>query len=462
MSRRHRQVLGLAFLAGDVVFTSGAWFAAYFLRFEFWSAPRGVPQLASVASGWLHLVVLALLAYLLCGLHQIHRLRKFWNEAEAVVLATGLLFLFTITLTFYRRDVYESRLGLGLFLVLNPLFVLSGRRLAWKLLAAWRRSGASFGRALLVGGGRTGRLAAETIRGNDWTCLEIAGYVDDAALPEPAGLVRLGGLDDLPRIIEEHQINHVFISLPLARYGELPRVYELLSHVLVEVHLVADVPSFAGMKVRTMEVDGVPFVSLRENPCCGWRKTAKRATDLLLGGLAVAILSPLMLGLAALVKLTSRGPVFYRQARAGLGGRTFEMLKFRSMQTDAEAQTGAVWATRDDDRCTALGRFMRKWSLDELPQLFNVLAGDMSLVGPRPERGVFIEKFQRQVPNYAQRHQVKAGITGWAQVNGWRGNTSLRRRVECDLYYICNWSFWLDVKILFLTLWRGFRHKNAY
>jgi exopolysaccharide biosynthesis polyprenyl glycosylphosphotransferase len=184
--------------------------------------------------------------------------------------------------------------------------------------------------------------------------------------------------------------------------------------------------------------------------------------DLAVGSAALVLAAPLMLGLAALIKLTSRGPVFYRQTRAGLAGQTFQMLKFRSMHVDAEQQTGPVWTTRHDDRCTSLGRFMRRWSLDELPQLFNVLAGHMSLVGPRPERGVFIEKFRGQIPNYSQRHQVKAGITGWAQVNGWRGNTSARRRLECDLYYITNWSLWLDLKILWMTLWWGFRHQNAY
>jgi putative colanic acid biosynthesis UDP-glucose lipid carrier transferase len=184
--------------------------------------------------------------------------------------------------------------------------------------------------------------------------------------------------------------------------------------------------------------------------------------DLVLGTAALALLWPLMAGLALAIKLTSPGPVFYRQSRTGLGGRSFDMLKFRSMRADAEGQTGPVWAARNDQRCTFLGGFMRRWSLDELPQLFNVLAGDMSLVGPRPERGVFVEEFRRQIPNYAQRHQVKSGITGWAQVNGWRGNTSLRHRVQCDLYYISNWSLWLDLKILVMTLWCGVRHRNAY
>jgi putative colanic acid biosynthesis UDP-glucose lipid carrier transferase len=183
--------------------------------------------------------------------------------------------------------------------------------------------------------------------------------------------------------------------------------------------------------------------------------------DLVVGTAALVVLAPWMALLAVAVKLSSPGPVFYRQARLGLHGRTFHMLKFRSMPLDAEA-AGPVWPSRDDRRCTPLGRFMRRWSLDELPQLFNVLAGDMSLVGPRPERGVFAEKFRKEIPGYAQRHLVKAGMTGWAQVHGWRGDTSLRHRIRCDLYYISHWSLWLDLKILLLTVWRGLRQRHRF
>jgi len=216
------------------------------------------------------------------------------------------------------------------------------------------------------------------------------------------------------------------------------------------------------MKLRTLEIDGVPFMSLRSNPQHGWCRLAKRAMDLAIGGVALVLAAPGMLLLAALIKLTSPGPVLFCQPRLGLGGRSFDMLKFRSMRLDAEQRTGPVWAHRNDRRCTTLGRFMRRWSLDELPQLFNVLAGDMSLVGPRPERGVFSQRFRDEIPNYSQRHQVQAGMTGWAQVNGWRGNTSVRRRLECDLYYISNWSLGLDLQILAMTLWRGLRQQNAY
>jgi exopolysaccharide biosynthesis polyprenyl glycosylphosphotransferase len=182
----------------------------------------------------------------------------------------------------------------------------------------------------------------------------------------------------------------------------------------------------------------------------------------MLSALALVVLSPLLFLIAALVKLTSPGPVLYSQERMGLDGRSFRMWKFRSMRVDAEARTGAVWAQASDGRRTAFGTFLRKTSLDELPQLWNVLRGDMSLVGPRPERPVFVQRFRKEIPYYMLRHKVQAGITGWAQVNGWRGNTSLDRRIECDLFYIRNWSYALDLKILTLTLWKGFIHKNAY
>ena len=462
MYRRHGQKLGWVFLACDLGVTATSWLAAYAVRFSAWPAPEGVPDFARVLASLPLVLALAAIAYRQCGLYEIHRLRQLPREVEVVCGASGLLFLLTIAVAFYRRDLYESRLALGLFLALNAGLLLVARRGVWAGLKYLRGRGLNYGRAAIVGAGRTGRMVADKLQRNRWTGLEPIGFVDAAAHREPVRLPRLGGIEDLAEIVARHQIDHVFIALPLNRYGELPRVYEALSGLLLDVQLVPEIPSLTGMRVRSMEIDDVAFLSLRENPHRGWERWAKRGMDLAFGSLAVALLSPLLLLLALLVKLTSRGPVLFRQERAGQGGRSFQMLKFRSMRLDAETATGPVWAQKNDDRCTRLGRFMRRWSLDELPQLFNVLAGDMSLVGPRPERGVFVERFSRQLPSYAQRHQVKSGITGWAQVNGWRGNTSLRRRLECDLYYIANWSLWLDMKILALTVVRGPRHRHAY
>lgn len=462
MYRRHGQKLGLLFLACDLSATAAVWFGAYFARFALWPSPRGVPDLPLVVADLPIVLLLAGFAYRTCGLYEIHRLRELPRELGRVCQASGLLFLLAIAVVFYRRDLYESRLALALFLGLNAITLTLVRRTVWHAIKFLRSRGLNYGRAVIVGAGRTGRLVARTIRENSWTGLEAVGFVDVPGKLDPTLLPRLGNIDQLGEIVDRHDVDHVFVALPLNRYGELPEVYRALSGLLVEVQLVPDLPQLAGMKIRTMEIDEVAFLSLRGNPHYGWGRVAKRSMDLAVGAMALALLGPLMLLLAGLIKLTSRGPVLYRQPRMGLGGQTFQMFKFRSMPLDAEKATGPVWATRHDGRCTPLGRLMRRWSLDELPQLFNVLAGDMSLVGPRPERGVFVEKFREQIPNYTQRHQVKAGITGWAQINGWRGNTSLRRRLECDLYYISNWSLWLDFKILCLTLLRGFRHQNAY
>jgi Undecaprenyl-phosphate glucose phosphotransferase len=462
MYRRHGQKLSLVFLAGDLAVTAAVWLAAYYLRYALWPAVHGVPELALVLRSLPLVLVLAGVAYRTCGLYEIHRLREVPRELTVVCQASGLLFVLAITAAFYRRDDYESRLALALFLCLNALALMCMRRVVWRALKVARRNGFNYGRAVIVGTGRTGRMVAATIGHNNWTGLEAVGYIDSPPKVEPSDLPRLGTIDELGKVVKRYDIDHVFIALPLVRYGELPTVYRALEELLVEVQLVPDLPNLAGMRIRSLEIDEVAFLSLRGNPHYGWRKLAKRGMDLALATLALAALSPLMVLIAVAIKLTSRGPVLYRQPRAGLGGHTFQMLKFRSMYIDAECTTGAIWATRGDRRCTPLGGFLRRWSLDELPQLFNVLAGDMSLVGPRPERGVLIEKFRHQIPNYLQRHQVKAGMTGWAQVNGWRGNTSLRRRLECDLYYISNWSLWLDCKILCMTLWRGLRNRNAY
>jgi Undecaprenyl-phosphate glucose phosphotransferase len=210
------------------------------------------------------------------------------------------------------------------------------------------------------------------------------------------------------------------------------------------------------------DFDGLPVVNLNDSPLDGWGSVAKRATDMVVSGFALIVLSPVLVFIALAVRLTSRGPIFFKQERMGMDGRTFPMLKFRSMKVDAEEKTGAVWARPNDDRRTPIGTLLRATSLDELPQLWNILRGDMSLVGPRPERPVFVSQFRREIPHYMLRHKVKAGLTGWAQVNGWRGDTSLSKRIECDLFYIRNWSYFFDLKIILLTFWRGFVNKNAY
>ena len=242
----------------------------------------------------------------------------------------------------------------------------------------------------------------------------------------------------------------------------LEKILQQLSTEMVDIKILPDLYQYVILQGSVEEFEGLPVVTLSGSPMYGWNQVVKRALDLTVSIPLLILGLPIFGLIALLIKLTSPGPVFYVQERMGYDGRIIRMVKFRTMQVDAEQETGEVWTAENDPRCTAVGAILRRTSLDELPQLWNVLKGEMSLVGPRPERPVFVEEFRQQLPRYMLRHRVKAGMTGWAQVQGWRGNTSLEKRLEHDLYYIQHWSLFLDLKILYLTLWRGFIHKNAY
>jgi Undecaprenyl-phosphate glucose phosphotransferase len=464
MIRQRSQILCAWFLVWDIVLTSAAWVGAYYLRFETgWIPITKDPPDAYHC--WLNLplvVLLALVSYHLTGQYAVHRLRRFREEVVCVVKGTALLSLLVMATTFYLRDPYESRVTMVLFSLMAGLSVLAARRLSWSAIRRLRSQGYNQTHAVIVGSGRVARKTALALRHASWMGFKTIGFVEDRQDRWTSDLNLLGTFADLPDLIKKYRIAHVFIALPMSRYDDARRVFDLLSRSLCEVRLVADVPDLAGLSLTTTNLDGLPVIGLRESPHFGLNVVVKRAMDVAVSLVALVLLSPLMALIALLVKLTSPGPVFFRQERCGLNGESFRMLKFRSMRADAEAQTGAVWARKDDPRRTRLGTFLRKTSLDELPQLFNVLRGDMSLVGPRPERPEFIHRFEKTIPNYVARHCVKAGITGWAQVHGWRGNTSLRKRVQYDLYYITHWTPWLDLRIMWMTLFHGLFHRNAY
>jgi exopolysaccharide biosynthesis polyprenyl glycosylphosphotransferase len=338
-------------------------------------------------------LLLAALAYRLTGQYTIHRLRRFREEVVSVAKGVALMSLVVIATTFSLHDPYESRATMVLFSGLTGTGILAARRCTCVALRWLRSRGYNQNNAVIVGTGRVARKTARALRHASWMGIKALGFVEDQPSRWTTDLHILGTTTDLPRLIEQYEIEHVFISLPMSRYHEARRVFDILSQSLVEVRLVADVPDLAGLSLTTTNLDGLPVVGLRESPHFGLNVVVKRAMDVTLSMMGLCLLSPLLLLLAGLVKATSRGPVFYRQERCGLNGQPFEMLKFRSMRVDAENQTGAVWARKDDPRRTRLGTFLRKTSLDELPQLINVLKGDMSLVGPRPERPVFIRQF---------------------------------------------------------------------
>jgi Undecaprenyl-phosphate glucose phosphotransferase len=464
MIQRTSQLLRTWFLAGDLAVTGLAWLGAYYLRFHTGLIPMRTEP-ADVSLCWQDLPVVLLVAafaYQLTGQYAIDRLRRLREEVVCVFKGTLLLALLVLATIFFRRDPYSSRATMLVFVGLLMLLLLTFRRWSWAAVRTLRSRGYNQSFALIVGSGRVARKAAIALRRASWMGIKSIGFVDEKVNRFCSDLDLLGGFADLPMLVQKYGIRHVFIALPMGRYDDVRRVFAILSQSLVDVRLVADVPDLAGLTFTTSNLDGLPLVGLRESPHFGLNIVVKRAMDIVLSLLALLLLSPVMLLIAILIKLTSPGPVFYRQERCGLNGKPFFMLKFRSMRVDAEKETGAVWARQKDDRRTGLGAFLRASSLDELPQFINVLKGDMSLVGPRPERPVFIQKFAKTIPNYMARHCVKAGITGWAQVNGWRGNTSLRKRLQFDLYYITHWTPWLDIRILWLTLFKGLVNRNAY
>jgi Undecaprenyl-phosphate glucose phosphotransferase len=463
MIRRSSQPLIVCFLTCDLFVTAATWVAAYQVRFGGWFRVTATPPEFSLCLSKLPLVViLAAVAYRLAGQYQVHRLRRFREELVAVGKGTALLALLVMATTFFTHDHYESRGTMALFTMLTAVGTLTARRLVWGMVRRLRKRGFNQTNAVIVGTGRVARKTARALRHASWMGIRTVGFVEDSRSRWAGDLPLIGTIAELPQLVSKHRVEHVFIALPLNRHSEARKVFDVLAKTFVEVRLVLDVPNLAGLSLTTANLDGLPLIGLRESPHFGLNVVVKRGMDIALSLGGLLVLSPLLALIAAAVKTSSPGPVFYRQERCGLNGRSFWMLKFRTMRTDAESNTGPVWAIKDDPRRTWLGSFLRRTSLDELPQLINVLKGDMSLVGPRPERPVFIRQFSQTIPNYMARHSVKAGVTGWAQVHGWRGNTSLRKRVQYDLYYITHWSPFLDIRILWMTLFRGLRHRNAY
>jgi Undecaprenyl-phosphate glucose phosphotransferase len=466
MVRRVSQSLVAWFLLWDLAITAGAWLAGYFLRFHsgMFSTPRGVPPLVLYVRA-LPLVLLGgVLAFRLVGMYEVHRLRRFREELAAVARGVALMALLVMATSFARQAQHESRGAMVMFAVGSLLGVLAVRRASWTGMRRLRARGVNQSHALVVGTGRLARRTVRTLRVVNWSGIRAVGYVEDETHRHSgSNLPVLGTIAELPALVERHHIEHVFVALPLNRYADARRVFTALSQTVVDVQLIADLPAMAGMTFTTTQIHGMTVVGLRENPHHGLNVIVKRVMDVVLAGIAIILLAPLMAVIALLIKLTSPGPVLYRQERCGLNGRSFMMLKFRSLRVDAEAN-GPQMTAVNDPRRTWIGALLRKTNLDELPQFFNVLWGDMSIVGPRPERPVFVRKFAKTIPNYNARHAVKAGITGWAQVNGWRGNSSLRKRVQFDLYYISHWNPLFDLRIMFLTVWRTLfsKQKHAY
>ena len=466
MLKERRLWLVLALVAGDAVAAVAALVAAYVLRFwpDFIPAPLGVPPVEPYLFLLVPLLPLHALSLRVVGLYQYRHERTKADEAFLVVQGVTLATLLLVAATFFIRSFSYSRLAILLFWGLDVLSVYGVRLAIRDVVRGLRRHGRFVRRALVVGAGPLGQEVVTRLRAHPEFGVRVVGYLDDQRPvgERLEGKEVLGGCEAVTRVLADHRIDQVFVALPMEAHAEVFKVLNAIEGELVDVKMVPDVLQFVTLRAAVEELEGLPVVSLAQSPITGWSRLGKRAMDLVLALTGLVVLSP-VLGLIALgIRLSSPGRVFYRQERMGLDGRSFAMLKFRSMHPGAEAESGPVWAAVDDARRTRLGRTLRRFSLDELPQLWNVVKGDMSLVGPRPERPFFVHQFKTLIPQYMLRHKVKSGLTGWAQVNGLRGNTSLEKRIEYDLYYIQNWSLLLDVKILLLTLYRAWQHRHAH
>ncbi len=384
------------------------------------------------------------------------------------VLKANLVGLLTITLVLYlakERLQHFSRPMVFLFIGFNFVFEAVFRLALRSILRSFRRKGYNQKHVLLIGYSRAAQGYIDRVLANpDWGYI-IRGILDDHAErgTEYKGVRVLGHIANLDEILPMNRLDEIAITLSINEYDKLERIVNACEKSGVHTKFIPDYNKVIPTKPYTEDLLGLPVINIRNVPLTdSFNAALKRTMDILGGTFALILFSPVMLVVAIAVKLTSSGPVIFSQERVGLHNRSFKMYKFRSMEVQKPTDEKTAWTTKGDPRVTSIGRFIRKTSIDELPQLWNIVKGDMSLVGPRPERPHFVEKFREEIPRYMVKHQVRPGLTGWAQVNGYRGDTSITKRIEYDLYYIENWSLGLDFKIIFLTFFRGFVNKNAY
>ncbi|MFZ4715585.1 MAG: undecaprenyl-phosphate glucose phosphotransferase [Bacteriovoracaceae bacterium] len=441
----------------DAIIVSSAWLIAYQLRFNVMTGGEsGLGTFFLKLTPFL--IIVSFYFFRKNGLYNSQRFTSRFIEIAAVLRANSYASIAFIILIYFFAPGRVSRLTLLNYYLISSFALVALRISIRNFLRAMRRKGYNLRHYILVGDGPQLYEFIDKIKQFKDSGISLSAWFNASEETTHEDIPR--HKESLEDYLKTHKSDAIIIGYQSKNFD---KVEELLRHFhndLYNIQILPDLSySFIGHSVTNFA--GIPVITINQPHLSNLDILLKRIFDFTLTFVGILFISPVLMLLAVLVKLTSPGPILYGQERMGLDGKSFMMWKFRSMRADAE-QSGAGWTVENDPRRTKFGTFLRETSLDELPQIFNVLWGDMSLVGPRPERPVYVQKFRQEIPAYMLRHRMKAGMTGWAQVNGWRGNTSLEKRIECDIFYIKNWSLWLDVKILFMTFYRGFINRNAY
>ena len=451
----------------DAVVIIISYISAWFLRFH--TTWFGMPVRTLPVDFYMMALVLIVPGYLLLyygfNLYTPKRVQGRRLELANILKANTVGILVIILLLYVMRQEHFSRSMLMIFFGLNSVLEVIVRNIIRYGLRKMRKKGFNQKHILMVGYSRATEEYIDRILAFPEWGYTVRGILDDhvPAGTTYRGIKVLGRIENLMIILPENKLDEIAITLGLNEYYRLEEIVALCEKSGVHTKFIPDYHNIIPTKPYTEDLMGLPVINIRYVPLTNtFNAMIKRIMDIIGSLICIVVFSPVMLLAIIGIKLTSPGPLIYRQTRVGLHNRSFEMYKFRSMEVQKPEEEKKAWTVKNDPRVTSFGKFMRKTSIDEIPQLFNVLKGDMSLVGPRPERPFFVEKFREEIPRYMVKHQVRPGMTGWAQVHGYRGDTSIRKRIDCDLYYIENWSLGLDFKILFLTVFRGFVNKNAY
>jgi len=457
--KRHALIFETLLKAIDVLIILLSSWLAYLLYDNYW-------EITQVYNAYFQAILIA--GLLSVFVFQSMNLYKPWrgvfllSEIHVIFFAWAVLFLLLTLIAVVTKTSSDYSRGWFILWFCSGLSLsILSRLILRSLLRHFRQKGFNQRHIIVVCHNKFGLGVVERLNQEKWYGLHVQGvFSDNSSLTDQTNY--LGTLKEISHYVEKNKIDQVWIAMPLS---EEEKVIDILNHLrysTADIRYLPDIFGFNLLNHSFTEIAGFPVIDLSSSPMQGSNIFIKRLEDITISILILLLISPLFLIICVLIKIFSPGPIFYKQERIGWNNEVFNIIKFRTLPINAEHQSGPVWAQKGEQRATPIGNILRKSSLDELPQFFNVIKGNMSIVGPRPERPHFVEQFKDEIPGYMKKHMVKAGITGWAQVNGWRGNTDLHKRIEYDLYYIENWSLWLDIKIIVLTVFSGFMHKNAY